>query len=276
MSRAVTTLLPYYGGNRTNASRPAELLAGCRWIGIPFAGGMPELLHITAPTIVASDLHCHVINLARALQKFGDEFIESLQHEPFHPVVLQAAQDRLNAGRNHVAEVVRRGSVDINAAQDYFVSQWMGRSGNAGKARELAGHLPVRRNANGGDSNTRYRSAIRSIEAFQSVMTHCNFVCEDCFEFLAKCNDTSDVGLYLDPPWPDAGAEYLHRVDDSTFHHQLRDRLLQFEHARIVVRYGDHPLIRDLYASDQWVCHEVTGRKQSRSAQAELYLERIQ
>lgn len=55
MSRSVKTLLPYFGGNRTNAKTVGELLAGCRWVGIPFAGGMPELLIVNNTPIGTHD-----------------------------------------------------------------------------------------------------------------------------------------------------------------------------------------------------------------------------
>lgn len=273
MARGVQTLLPYFGGNRTNAKTVGDLLRGCRWVGIPFAGGMPELLHIDAPSIVVNDLHCHVINLAMVIQKDGYSFADHLNSLPFHPLALEAAQARLNAGQSHVEAIVRKGSVDIDAARDYFVTQWMGRSGNAGTDKELRGNLSVRWNANGGDSNTRFRSAVDGIHAFSSVMRRCNFSCLDVFDFLARCNDTLDVGLYCDPPWPDAGAAYVHSVDDDQFHATLKRQLSLFTAARVVLRYGDHPLIRELYGnSDHWTLHECEGRKQSRSSQAELLI----
>lgn len=67
MSRAITTLLPYFGSNRTLGHKVGELLAGCTHVAVPFAGGMGELLHIPARTIVASDLNRFAINLARVL-----------------------------------------------------------------------------------------------------------------------------------------------------------------------------------------------------------------
>lgn len=33
---------------------------------------------------------------------------------------------------------------------------------------------------------------------------------------------------------------------------QLAERLAGFEHSPVVVRYGDHPLIRELYPDDRW------------------------
>jgi hypothetical protein len=64
MKPAVTSIAPWFGSNRTLAENVGKLLRGCSWVGVPFAGGMSELLHITAPSVLVSDLHTHVLNLA--------------------------------------------------------------------------------------------------------------------------------------------------------------------------------------------------------------------
>ncbi len=287
MTRSVQTLLPYFGGNRTNAATVGELLKGCRWVGIPFAGGMPELLHIDAPSIVVSDLHLHVVNLARTLKHAGERvdglggwLADQLDSTPFHPLELRAAQEwcrkqtESDHHRRHRFEtMVLNGGYCGKTAFAYFVTQWMGRSGQAGTDKEFSGNLSVRWNANGGDSNKRYRSAIEGIAAFQSVVQRCNFVCQDCFEFLANVQDVDGHGVYCDPPWPDAGAAYTHSVDDRTFHAKLCNELTAFRNARVVIRYGDHPLIRELYDdSRHWTIHEVAGRTQGGNTQAELLI----
>lgn len=272
MSRTVQTLLPYFGGNRTHAKTVGELLKGCRWVGIPFAGGMPELLHIDAQSIVVSDLHRHVINLAQciAIPELREWMIAELNAAPFHPDVLASAQQALKEWDWTNEETP---SPDGTAAFYYFITQWMGRSGQAGTDKEFTGNLSVRRNANGGDSNKRFRSAVDGIAAFQSVMRRCNFVCEDCFDFLDKVQDVDGHGVYCDPPWPEAGAAYVHSVDDEAFHFELRQHLDRFYGVRVVIRYGEHPLIRELYDnSPHWTIHEVAGRTQGRNKQMELLI----
>lgn len=244
-----------------NAAVPGEMLAGCKWIGIPFAGGMPELLHMKASTIVVNDLHRHVINAARVVadEELSKKMIEQLNGLPFHPDVLSDAQC---VCQNFTPSPMEIPSLPLAVA--YFVSQWMGRSGNGGKKKEFSGKLPVRTNGNGGDSNRRFRSAVEAITDFHVAMRCCNFTCCDAFEFFDQhCRDDPSNGLYIDAPWPGAGGEYLHRVDDETFHCRIRDRLLQFALSPIVVRYGEHELIRDLYSdAGQWEITEVSGRTQ--------------
>lgn len=50
VSKRITTLVPWYGSNRTLAENVGAALKGCSWVGVPFAGGMCELGHIEART----------------------------------------------------------------------------------------------------------------------------------------------------------------------------------------------------------------------------------
>lgn len=262
-----------FGGNRTNAATVGELLQKCRWVGIPFAGGMPELKHINASTIVVSDLHRHIINLAQVVASPEGKawLISELGKMTFHPDSLATAQKFCLEWDWKEFD----SETSAIAALYYFTSQWMGRSGKSGTVDEFRGSLPVRWNSNGGDSNKRFRSAVEAIDEFHRIMQRCNFVCIDCFEFLAKCPDDKTSGIFVDPPWPEAGDAYLHSVEDDSFHKHLRDDLNCFERTRIVVRYGDHPLIRSLYKqSNGWTIHELEGRKQSPKSQPELMIVR--
>jgi hypothetical protein len=49
-------------------------------------------------------------------------------------------------------------------------------------------------------------------------------------------------------------------------------RLAEFTRARVVCRFYDHPLIRELYPTGQWTWHEFSGRKQSNAAAPEVLL----
>jgi len=62
--KPITALAPWFGSNRTLAENVGTALAGCQWVGVPFAGGMCELLQIKARSLLVSDLHRHVLNLA--------------------------------------------------------------------------------------------------------------------------------------------------------------------------------------------------------------------
>ena len=56
-------------------------------VGIPFAGSMSEVPHIKARTILVSDKHRHVINLARVTRDdaLRAQLIRGLRRQLFHP-----------------------------------------------------------------------------------------------------------------------------------------------------------------------------------------------
>jgi site-specific DNA-adenine methylase len=239
-------------------------LAGCKWVGVPFAGGMSELAHIKASTIVVGDLHRDVINLAHvvAFDTSRRELIEILNRQPFHPEVLDQAQRKCDSN-------VFTDSDRLYWAAAYFTCCWMGRSAKAGTDDEFKGGLPVRWSATGGDSNTRYRSAIESLEAWGEIMRRCNFVVQDVFEFLFNVKDLEGHGLYLDPPFPGPGDAYKHKFTEDK-HRKLAARLASFENTRVVCRFYDVPLIRELYPEPKWTWRRLKGRKQSNEEAPEV------
>lgn len=257
-----------------NAHRVGELLTGCEWVGIPFAGGMSEVPHIKARTILVNDKHRHIMNMASCVSCDGsrEQIVYALSDLPFHPDVLGYAQ-------MHCIEMERAGwdfskrdaRPDPQWAVNYFISQWMGRSGEAGTDKEFSGKIPIRWNAGGGDSNIRYRSAIESLAAWSETMQRCTFSTLDFREFLCNClkHDVPKHGIYSDAPFPLGGEKYKHKFVEKD-HRDLRDLLGKFQSARVVVRYYDHPLIRELYAGWKWI--EFTGRKQSNADAPEVLI----
>lgn len=264
----ITCLAPWYGSNRMLGPKVGEALKGCEWVGIPFAGGMAEVAHIEARTVLVSDLHRHVVNLAWvcADEHLGPLLYRRLRRRPFHPAELSDAQC--------AASVAELGTMpDIDAAEAYFVSQWMGRSGKAGTRDEFKGNLPIRWDAGGGDSAKRYQSAVRSINAWRRVLARCTFSTLDAFEFLGKCHDKPKHGVYVDPPFPGPGDKYAHncgRSEDEqrAWHTRLHDALVKFKTARVVCRFYDHPMIQDLYGSFDWEWRYLEGGRTSANKEA--------
>lgn len=102
-------------------------------------------------------------------------------------------------------------------------------------------------------------------------MQRCNFVTLDVFEFLDKVKDADRHGLYLDPPFPDAGDAYKHKFTESQ-QRRLAERLAAFERCRVVCRFYDHPLIREIYPTERWTWQRAEGRDQANGAKPELLL----
>lgn len=268
---SVTALLPYFGSARMNAERIASFLDGCSWVGVPFAGGMTELMYLKARTLVVSDLNRLAINLARVV---GDEqsrrdLVKLLNAAGFHPDSLADSQlicRCLDDGE------LKKPNVSLAAA--YFICSWMSRSGICGTDGELRGSLSMRWNAAGGDSAKRFRSATRTLGDWGRVFKRATFHTLDCFEFLDKCKDVPETGIYCDPPFPDAGDSYRHKFTEIQ-HSQLSAALVKFQKARIVCRFYDHPLIRRLYdESCGWAWHYIGGRDQHNDIKPEYVIVR--
>lgn len=272
--RTATALAPWFGSNRLLAHHVGELLAGRDWVGVPFAGGMSELTHIDARTVVVGDLHRHLINLARvvASDELRPVLMRHLRRALFHPDELDAAQEWCKC--HQPVEGIRG---DLQAAYSYFVCVWMGRSHLAGTKDEFTGRLSTRWNASGGDSNVRYRSAVRSLVSFGRTARRCTFSVMDAFDFLGRCDDKDRHGVYCDPPFPGAGADYRHNAgkgaEEVAWHTRLRDSLVRFGRTRVVLRYYRHPLVEELYPPDRWDWRELTGgRTQANKAAPEVLI----
>jgi DNA adenine methylase len=256
----------WFGANTEHAEEPGKLLEGCRFVGIPFAGGMSEVPFITAKQILVNDLHKHIINLCRVVKDdhMRKELIRQCDALPYHPDVLEtykryAKTDFLSCNPY------------MTAAVSYFVCVWMGRGGKAGTKDELKGGLPIRWNADGGGSNRRYRTAIEALDEWGKAFKRCEFVCMDALDFLIRFQDREGHGLFVDAPWPEVGDGYRHTLDESG-QRDLAALLLDCKHARIVVRYGEHPLIRKLYPESAWKWIPLESRTQANERKPEFLI----
>lgn len=272
----VTAIAPWFGSNRTLAANVGRALSGCDWVGVGFAGGMSELLHIRARTVVVNDLHTHVLNLAAAVADplIRPVLVDRLNALPFHPDVLAAAQERCQRREindDWFGTTERVVAPDLDWACDYFVASWMSRHGTAGTKGEFGATFSVRWDASGGDSATHYRNAVAGLDAWAGVMRFCNFVRMDVFKFLAKVKDRTLHGIYCDPPFPDVGDGYKYTFTTAD-QRKLAAKLAAFEACAVVVRFYDHPLIRELYPEDLWHWQRFEGRKQTNETATEEVL----
>ncbi len=269
----IKTLVPWYGSNRMNAERVGELLKGCEWVGVPFAGGMCEVPYITARTIAVNDLHHGVISLAKIVAVVNDcvALQAGLKEELFHPDTLMGAQ------RVYAHDIA---DCEFDLAQSYFIVAWMTRSGTAGTPAEANGKLALRWEAGGGDSVKRYHSAIDSLPEWCEHFQRCQFTTLDVFDFLDKCKDREKHGIYCDPPFLGAsGARYTHNLgkdgdNQEAFHISLAARLDQYKKTRVVVRAYEDPFIRALYPAIDWAWHSFDGRKQNNHTALEVLIVR--
>lgn len=267
-------LAGWYGANRMLAETVGRELHGCHWVGIPFAGGMSELACIGARTVIVNDLHAHIINLAKvaAHPTLGPKLYRELKRAAFHPDELREAQDSCKAREaldNDADELFAQGfghpvldGPNLAWAIEYFKSCWMSHGGKAGTKSEFKGSYSFRWDAGGGDSATRYFSAIASLVDWRRIMRRCTFLRLDAFEFLDSVKDQDGHGLYVDANWPDDGDCYKHTISDAG-QSKLAERLRTFKKTRVVIRFGVHPLIAELYPRHTWHWLEQSSRAQS-------------
>lgn len=289
-------LAPWYGSDRMVCERIGRELDGHPCVGIPFCGGLSVAKHITARTLICADLHRHVINLANVAKDrtLGPLLYRRLRRLAFHPHALAAAQAKcqeieqsaevsglFGGGVQPVAE-----PRDLEWAVAYFVCAWMARNGDAGTDSEFRAGMSVRWDAGGGDSAGRFRSATSSLIAWRRVLSRGTFTVQDAFELIKSFLDRDEReqkkpaekrklrnALYVDAPWPGAGDCYRHKFGANK-QLALATTLARFnpETTRVVVRFGDHPRIRELYPQDTWTWVLRTSRAQDNGEVSEALI----
>ena len=153
----------------------------------------------------------------------------------------------------------------------FWASCWIGRKGQGGTAKQ--GGMPsVRRTASGGTNASRIKAAASDLRTWAQHFERCEWQ-QVCFrELLPKVADKRGCGLYCDPPWPGAGADYLHAFSDQD-HRDLAMMLLRFKQASVVIRYGDAPIIRELYPPELgWSIQEASARTQANKQRGEIWI----
>lgn len=253
--------LSYFGSDSEVAGLLAALINHCKHVTIPFAGGMSILPHLTARTVVANDLNNLAINFYQCLSgMYGDQLISMCQNTLSHPQELEHAIAYLTKLEHHTKPVER--------AWAYWVVCWVGRKG-AGGCKKFPTKPSVRWTAEGGNNASRLQAAANDLEEWRNQFKRCEWLCEDYQEVLKKIPDKTGNAGYIDAPWPELGKNYMHTFDNED-HVDLEMYLRQFKNATILVRYGDHPLIRELYKD--WHIIDAESRTQSNAVKGELWI----
>lgn len=280
--------MPWFGSDLAVCEAVGVQMGNPAWACVLFAGGCSVLPFLKCRAGVANDLHRHIINLARVLRNpnLKEVLIRRLDESLFHPEELIVAQQyclRIEEDDGMFTQTPKTSLSAMDWAYNYFITGWMGRSAASGTDGEFKGKLSTRYNAGGGGSNTRFRSTIESLEAWHNEVKRWEWECLDCFEMLGKIKDPEqkkdqpppvygkDKAIYVDAPWPEQGDGYRHKFTER-HQRQLADKLSAYKYVRIVARYGDHPLIRDLYSDPHWTIIESTSRDQANQSVPELLI----
>lgn len=254
--------LSYFGADSLVAEELAKMLDHCKHVTIPFCGGMSILPYLKARAIVANDLNSSAIEFYRVMSgEYGrigrEDLIWRAEHTLSHPAELERARDLLNE-----RSPVRR-------AWAYWAISWLCRKGSLGTTSEGTGMPSTRRTAGGGTNASRIRSAARDLEEWAKEFERCEWKCDDFLECIADVCDNDGCGIYADPCWIDDGDDYLHSMKIAD-HVRLHAALNRFKQTTVVIRYGDHPMIRELY--EGWRIIEATGRTQANQSKPEIWI----
>jgi site-specific DNA-adenine methylase len=256
--------LSYYGSDSEVAPQIANYLDGCSHVTIPFVGGASILPWLKARSIVANDLNDLAIHFYRTATdpESRIELIQRCDRTLSHPAEMELAMQTIEEyrmGECWDSELV---------AWAYWALCWVGRKGKGGTA-DMASVPSVRRTGIGGNNATRIRSAASDLEAWARHFERCEWECRDFRDLLPLVADGSDCGIYADPPWMDAGELYLHSFTKAD-HIELRNLLGRFANTKIIIRYGDHPFIRNLYRDFHIV--ESSSRTQANKGVGEIWI----
>ncbi|MEO1616489.1 MAG: DNA adenine methylase [Planctomycetota bacterium] len=257
--------LSWFGSDASVAAELASMLDGCTHVTIPFVGGASIIPHLKARAIVANDLNNLAINFYKVVAGIhGDR---------------QWLFKQCSSTLSHPQELVQATAVlaapDIWCATDlawaYWAQVWLGRKGTGGTDRVHKTKPSIRWSANGGTNSSRLSSAADDLALWAEHFERCEFTCLDFREIAAKLKDDPKCGSYWDAPWPTAGDRYIHKFTEQD-HGDMRDVVGKFEHHRIVIRYGDHPMIRDLYADNHWTITDASSRTQANKNIGEIWI----
>jgi site-specific DNA-adenine methylase len=253
--------LSWFGSDSEVAAQLGSLLDLCSHVTIPFVGGASILPHLKARAIVANDLHAHAVNFYRTLggrhgEAMQKRLIEVCDYTLCHPDEMTAATKLLES------------ESELERAWAFWAICWLGRKGKGGMSAPPT--VPsVRWSSNGGTNATRIKAAAADLTAWAKEFERCEWQQLDFGDILRKVKDEWPCGVYCDPPWVDAGDEYLHRFEEQD-HRDLAEMLARFERTRVVVRYGDHEFIRELYQG--WKIIEASSRTQANLRTGEIWI----
>lgn len=252
----IKSISPWFGGKRNLASDIVAELGDHAAYWEPMCGSAAVLFGKPAAVMeTINDLHGEVINLARVLAdedqavRLYGRLARTIMHESLFAEAAARLRDR---GWQPAGDVA-----DVDRAADWMLCSWLGRNGVAGTESYNQGFC-VRYTRSGGHGATRWTSAVESIPAWHHRLRSVTVLNRDAFALLDRIEDESGTVIYLDPPYVEKGAKYIHDFGRDD-HRRLAEGVRRFRRTRVVVSYYDDPLVRELY--DGWTLRKVKATK---------------
>lgn len=257
--------LSWFGSDSEVAAELAKMLDHCQHVTIPFCGGCAIIPHLKAGVILCADIHDAAINFYRVLSGVHgnidrDMLIEHCSNTINHPSELELAKQWEYEGSPSAR------------AWAFWAQCWLPRKGRGGTRNQGANDtISVRYGPGGGDNASRITKVAEELLLWSKELKRCSFIRKDFRELIPKIHDHSKGGIYADPPWVIAGKEYLHSFSEND-HRDLAVCLSRFKQTTVVIRYGDEPLIRDIYQEPQWRWIDAEARTQSNAVKSEVWI----
>ncbi len=243
----VKSLAPWFGGKRNLAAVIVAELGDHSAYWEPFCGSMAVLLS-KAPCKMetVNDLHNDLINLALVVRdvRNGAKLYRKLRRTLMHEDIF-AESDRLMRKFEQIPPG-GDGLDRVERAYHYLVVSWLGRNGTAGTPANHKGTYCVRFTSNGGHAAKRWRSVCESIPAWRRRMRSVTILNRDGFELLERIEDKAGTVIYIDPPYFEKNAKYLHDFKAAD-HERLASLVKRFTKTRVIVSYYAHPEVDRLY-----------------------------
>lgn len=244
----ITAVVPWFGSKRTLAPRIVQMLGPHRAYWEPFCGSLaPLLAKPPAAMETVNDLHGELVNLIRVLadRTTAEVLYERLLPLPMCEALFHETEQRSAARTAEEAGAFADLEPRVDRAFDFMVTSWQGRNGVIGTTKCSNGFC-VRYTANGGHAATRWMNAVESIPAWHERLRNVVILRRDAFELLPRIEDAAGVCMYVDPPYLQKGARYVHDFETQD-HGRLAEALRRFKRTRVVVSYYDDPRLAELY-----------------------------
>ena len=221
---ATAPFLKYVGGKRWLARRIVGMLPEHTCYVEPFGGmGAVLLAKPRSKVEVWNDIDGGLANVMRIVRYHPDALADELRYMLYH-----------RNERKHWEAYP--GETDIQRAARWIMVRQSGYQGRAGNG------FHVSRNG-----TIKPRDAL--IEQMLAVSKRLNGAHIECLPWqrVIELYDGQDTVFFLDPPYADGDQETYEHGFDEKDHRALRERLRTLR-GRWIATYGDHPLIRELYA----------------------------
>lgn len=260
------SMLSYAGSDAGVAEAIASFFRDCNRVTIPACGGMSILKHLQHCRILAFDANDNALTFYRTLKgPHRDELIKRCQETLSHPAELRRAND--------LASGLANGST-VEHAWSYWARCSLGRGGEGG-TENIGRKVSFRYTNTGGNNASRITSMAHDLDEWADMIKNVEFADVECgIALIGKLHDNTKHGLYIDWPWDEPAGEMYEKTFTEADHRRAAEAVQRFNKTKVVIRYGDSPLIRELYPSSCWTWHDAQSRTQSNSVRGEVWITR--